>query len=398
MNPRRLVILWVLVTPACASIARERGHADVASLVEQRSGRKTRWEQGPPEDARIAAWVKTLLEGGLTRDRAVEVALVNNPDLQATYEELGVSQADMVQAGLLRNPSLSADLGFDIASGELSEVRVSLVQDFLDLFVLPLRKGIAREQFDADVVRVAQQALEVAAEVEKAVVTAQAGAQLVAFRRTVVEGARAAAELSDRQYEAGNISDLEHGTERANYEQAKLDLAREELELLEMHEKLNRLLGLWGEATAWRLAETLPAMPASDPPLDHLESLAIRQRFDVDVVRRHAALLAKAVDLARNTRLIGRLEVGVDAHRDPDGPRVLGPNLVIELPLFDRRQALVARLEAQRREQERRLSGVAINTRSQVRLARARLLAARQTTLHYRDVVLPLRRKVVEQA
>ena len=370
----------------------------MASLVEQRSGAKTRWEQGPPDDARIAEWTQKLLAGGLTRAGAVEIALVNNPQLQATYEELGISQADMVQAGLLANPTLAGELGFGIGSGDVYEARVSLAQDFLNLFILPLRKDIARQQFAADVVRVAQQALEVAADVEKAVAASQASVELVAFRRVVVDATRAATELADKQLAAGNINELTHQTERANHEQAKLDLAHEELELLEGRERLNRLLGLWGVATTWRLKETLAPLPAQEASTDHLESRAIKQRFDIEAARRQAALLGKGVDLARSTRLVGRLEVGVDAHRDPDGPRVIGPNLVLELPIFDQRQAYIAGLEAQRRQQERRLAGMAVNVRSEVRLAQARLLAARQTALHFRDVVIPLRQQVVEQA
>ncbi|MES1204465.1 MAG: TolC family protein, partial [Pseudomonadota bacterium] len=354
--------------------------------------------KGPPDDAQIAEWVRTLTAGGLTRARAVEIALVNNRDLQATYEELGISQADMVQAGLLKNPSFGAELGFRTNSGANDELRLSLVQDFLDLFVLPLRKEIARAQFEADTLRVAHRALEIAADVEKSFAAAQAGVDLVAFRQTVVDAWGAAAELSQRQFEAGNISALDQQTQRATYEQARLDLAREEVDLLEARERVNRLLGLWGETTSWRVAETLPPLPASEPKVEHLESLAMRQRLDVAVARRQAALLAKAVDLARTSRLFGRIEVGVDMHRDPNGPRLLGPSLVIDLPIFDQRQAVIARLEAQQRQQQRRLSGVAIDARSEVRLAEVRLRTGRQTVLHYRDILVPLRKAAAEQA
>jgi len=386
-----------VIGASCASVSPERGHDQVSVLVAERTGHKTRWEKGPPDDAQIAEWVRGLTSQGLTRARAVEIALVNNPDLQATYEELGISQADMVQAGLLKNPSLGAELGFRVNSGANDELRLSLVQDFLDLFVLPLRKQIAREQFESDTLRVANRALEVVAEVEKGFVSAQASTELVAFRRTVVEGAAVAAEMSTRQFEAGNINDLDLETQRATYEQARLDLAREEVDLLEARERVNRLLGLWGQTTSWRLVETLPPLPESEPDLDHLESIAMRRRLDVAVARRRAALLSKAVDLARTSRAFGRIDVGVDMHRDPNGPLLLGPNLVIELPIFDQRQAVIARLEAQRREQERKLSGIAIDARSEVRLAEVRLRAGRQTVLHYRDVLLPLRKRVADQ-
>lgn len=382
----------------CASISPERGHDQVSSIVAERTGRKTQWEKGPPDEVAIADWVRRVTAGGLTREMAVEIALVNSPALAQTYEELGISQADMVQAGLLKNPTFAADLGFNINSGETREVRLSVVQDFLDLFVLPLRKEIARDQFEADTLRVAHAALETVADVEKSFVAAQARAELVAYRRTVVEASAAAADLAEKQFEAGNISELQRATERAAYEQARLDLTREEIELLEARERINRLLGLWGETTAWRFAESLPQLPGPEPKLEHLEAFAMRRRLDVAVAQRRAALLTKAVGLARSTRLVGRLDIGIDAHQDPDGPRVLGPNLVIELPIFDQRQAVIARLEAQQRQQERRLAATAVDARSEVRVADARLRAARETVVHFRDVLLPLRKDVAEQS
>jgi cobalt-zinc-cadmium efflux system outer membrane protein len=397
MNRLGIFLFAITLGAGCASVSAERGHDQVASVVSERTGHKTRWEKGPPDQAEIADWVRKVTAGGLTRDRAVEIALVNNPSLQATYEELGVSQADMVQAGLLRNPAFGLDLGFRLNNGKTDEVRVSLVQDFLDLFVLPVRKEIAHEQFEADTLNVANRALEVAADVEKAFVTAEADVELVAFRRTVVEAAEAAAYLSARQSEAGNVSELDRATQTANYQQEKLDLAREEIELLEARERVNRLLGLWGQTTSWQFAEQLPPIPDADPKLDHLESFAMSRRLDVAVAQRRAALLSKAVDLARTTRLVGRLDVGVDMHQDPNGPLLLGPNLVIELPIFDQRQATIARLEAQRREMERRLQEVAIDARSEVRLAALRLDTGRQMVAHYREVIVPLRTKVTEQ-
>jgi len=392
------VLLLTLLGAGCASVSPERGHDQVSTIVGARTGHKTQWEKGPPDDAAVADWVRRATAAGLTRAKAVEIALVNNPALTQTYEDLGISQADMVQAGLLKNPTFGADLGFAITSGATREVRLSLVQDFLDLFVLPLRREIARDQFEADTLRVAHAALETVADVEKSFVAAQARAELVTYRRSVLEASGAAAELSDQQFEAGNVSELQRASERAVYEQAKLDLAREEIELLDARERINRLLGLWGETTAWTFAESLPTALPPEPKLEHLESFAMRQRLDVTVARRRAALLAKALGMARSTRLIGRLEVGVDAHQDPEGSRVLGPNLIIELPIFDQRQAAIARLEAQVRQQERRLSATSIDARSEVRLADARLRMARQTVLHYREVLVPLRKTVTEQA
>ncbi len=197
---------------------------------------------------------------------------------------------------------------------------------------------------------------------------------------------------------AGNITELALASEQAAAEGARLELAEDELALVEAREHLNRLMGLWGPRTQWTISEKLPELPARRPPLEQLESLAIRQRLDIDAARKQVALLWNALELTRSTRFFGRVEVGVHTHRDADGPRLFGPTLTLELPIFDQRQALIARLEAQHRQGERRLMELSVNARSEVRAARARLLSLRLVVDRYRRVVLPLREKVVEQS
>ena len=162
---RILLVLASVVFLAGCSVSRTAGHVDVARLIEQRTGQRTHWEQGTMEDAQVADVVNKLLKDGLTRERAIEIALVNNRSLQATYEDLDVSQAEMVQAGLLKNPSLSFGLGFPLNPMSALELEGSIVQEFLDLLTLPLRKKIARERFNAAILRVAHQAFQVAVDV-----------------------------------------------------------------------------------------------------------------------------------------------------------------------------------------------------------------------------------------
>jgi cobalt-zinc-cadmium efflux system outer membrane protein len=381
-------ILAGVLAASCATLSAEKGHREVAQVVEERLGHRTSWEQGVPEDAQVAARVDELLGKGLTRAAAIEIALVNSPELQATYEELGVSQADMVQAGLLANPTLEGSVGWGTGTFEYEG---SLAQSFLDLFVLPLRKRVAEQQFEADTLRVAHEALATAAEVNKLFATLQAQVRRVVLSQALVQANEAGADLAKRQRDAGNITALALAEEQATYQQSKLELVADELEAAKLREELNQRLGLWGARTGWRLAEELPEIPSEEPPLERLESLAIRQRLDIDAARKQNLLLHNAVELARSSRLFGVVEVGVHAHQDPDGPRVFGPTLSLELPIFDRRGPMIFKLDAQRRQADRRLTGLSVNARSQVRLARLQLLTARNTVEHYRKVLLPLR-------
>lgn len=393
-----LTFLLAVALPGCASMQKELGHDDVAKLVERRSGHRTGWEKGAPEAQQIADRVNRLLQGGLTRERAVSIALINSPHLQEIYEGLDVSQADLVQAGLLSNPTLAGSVGFPLNGGRKPEFEVSIVQSFLDIFMLPLRKRIAKEQFVAATLRVAHEALDLASEVSKAVAEAESDVETVELMRRLTDAAQASADLAQRQFEAGNVSERVRVSELAVYEQARLDLARDEMQLLEHREHLNRLLGLWGPATSWKLTEALPAIPAQDLMPDHLERVAMKQRLDIGAAKGELALMTTAVHLAKTSRYTGLIDVGAHVHRDADGPLLLGPTLSLELPLFDQRQAVIGRLEAQRRQAQRRVDGLAINARSEVRVASAKLQLARRSAEEYQKSLLPVRARGLEQA
>ena len=88
--------------------------------------------------------------------------------------------------------------------------------------------------------------------------------------------------------------------------------------------------------------------------------------------------------------------MGISRERETDRTWVTGPALAIELPIFNQRQADIARLEAQLRRSQNRLTAQAINIRSEVRSLRNRLIMQRNLIKHYRSSVLPLREQIVD--
>src|ERR1041385_4497654 len=121
----------------CAKVPPDAGFDDVRIAVQERTAHLVQWRGHSAADAEVDAAVHGLLQHELAADDAVQIALLNNLNLQATYQELGIAQADLVQAGLLKNPTLYFERRF---GGQAAEI--DLAQDFLDLFVLPLRKRI----------------------------------------------------------------------------------------------------------------------------------------------------------------------------------------------------------------------------------------------------------------
>jgi outer membrane protein, heavy metal efflux system len=390
---RRAALLGLAAFAGCG-VPKGAGFDDVKKLVGDRGIARIHWQQGTPEDEKVASAVRDLLRRDLTVSSAVEIALLGNPRLQATYERLGVAQADLVQAGLLRNPTIAGHVGFPVGRGVI-EWEASLVGEFLDLFLIPLKKRFARAAFERVKLEVADAVLAVADEARAAFYQVQAAQQVAAMRRTIADATRAAADLAARQHEAGNLSDLDLAAEQGLSAQAKLDHARAGAEVLALRERLNRVLGAWGRETGWTIGVGLPQLPKREPALAHVESFAVAHRLDLAAAIAEANTLAASLRLTRSTRFIGGLEAGVAAHQDADGPRTVGPTLALELPLFDQKQAAIARLAAEVRQAEQRARALAIDIRSEVRAARDRVLASRAAVEYYQTTLVPLRERIV---
>ena len=400
MNARLLLgVALALVTSACASTSPKEAYDASSISIEDRLGKKVHWKQGTDEDQQVEQRVHALLQQPINGDVAVQIALVNNPGLQATFEELRIAQADLVQAGLLKNPAFGVAVLFPVKQTEdhhaITDIQLDVVGNFLDVFLIPARKRIAAAALESAKLRVGSAAIMLAYDVESAFYTAQGAEQILAMRRAVLEAGDAAVEVARNQHDAGNISDLDLANEESVYEQLRLDAARAEAEVLGAREALTRLMGVFGPDTEWKLAPKLPELPKTDPPLEHLESAAIARRFDLAAIREDMRSIAETIALVKNGRWIAA-NVGAGVERTHEGPIIAGPKGSIELPIFDQKQAVIARLEGMLHQAKARETELAISIRSEVRTARARVIFARTLVERYVTVLVPLRQRVVE--
>ncbi|MDQ6799826.1 MAG: TolC family protein, partial [Acidobacteriota bacterium] len=226
---RRIPLLVVgVLASACASVPRDGGMSDIRQGVSDRTGQTVEWKTEPAtvDDPRIRA----LLRGELTADKAVAVAMTNNPRLQATLAELGIARADLLQASVVRNPLFEAEIRFPADPFRPFELR--LAQTLVDLIQLPRRRALGRAAFDAAKLHVTSEVVRFAADVRAHHSDLLAASQRVALSRLNLEAAKASAELAQRQHDAQNITDLDLENEQAQYELAKLDVARDEQTLL----------------------------------------------------------------------------------------------------------------------------------------------------------------------
>src|SRR6266705_776271 len=245
MRLRNLFLLSGTVALAgCAHVDPNPAFQDLANTVHLRTGKRVQWNRGSAEDAEAQAAAASLLRRPLTAGSAVQVALLNNHNLQATYEELGIARADLVEAGLLRNPIFTFERRLP---GQALET--DLLKEFIDILLLPLRKRIAAAQFEAAKLRVGHEILNLAGEVRAAFYEHQGDQQLVELRKTVAEATERSAEAALHLHEAGNLKNLDLANEQAMHAQAKIELAKAQSEAVQTREKLNKLMGAFGAQT-----------------------------------------------------------------------------------------------------------------------------------------------------
>jgi cobalt-zinc-cadmium efflux system outer membrane protein len=161
---------------------------------------------------------------------------------------------------------------------------------------------------------------------------------------------------------------------------------------------LNRLLGVWGADSDWKIAGELPEVPSSEIPLKSLERLAISQRLDLQAAYLLLTSEARNLGLTKAFRLLGALDFGVESERETDSQTRTGPTFAIELPIFNQGQARIARGEAALRQAEDKLEALAIDIRSQIGDLRDELAGKRQIARFYQDELLPDQRRILNES
>jgi cobalt-zinc-cadmium efflux system outer membrane protein len=383
------------VLAGCASQPPDSGYSAVQSSVSERLGHQVRWNRITGDDRAVSEMLRSMLAKPLSIDEAVQIALLTNRELQATFEDLGVAQADLVQAGLLKNPIFNGAVEFTDSSG--TKLQFSVAENFLDLLQIPLRKRIAQTALAAAKLRVTGAVFDLAGQVRGAFYNQQATEQLLELRRSVTEATSASFDLASRLHDAGNITDLAFSIEQAQHEQAKLDLATAETTVANQRERLNALMGLWGTSTQWAIVQHLPDLPAEEMSIDGIERSAVEHSLGLALARGQVEVAARTLGIRRSFGLLPEAELGIASEKEAKGPWEVGPSFSLPIPLFDQGQAAVTGARSELERARQRYYAMAVEVRASARMTRVNLLATRQRADYIRKVVLPLRHRIVEE-
>lgn len=370
----------------------------VDSDIKERTGAEARWQRNDAARKTAAEMVDKLLAKPLTVSSAVQIALLNNRGLQATFEEIGVAQADVLEAVTVPNPSIEFEVQFPFTTDTMNRYAWLVAQEFVQILMIPLKKRISEEALEAAELRVAAEVLNLVADVKKSYFTVQADQQLLERLRTIQETNATSLDLGQKQFKAGNITDLALLQIQAKYDEGRLQIAEAESNLEEHCEEFNERLGLWGPQTDWKIKGELPQPRQEDFSTKHLESLAVAQRLDLRAAHREMTTLISAFGLTKTFRWVPVLDFGFTGERDIDGALNMGPQFRIELPIFNQGQSRIARGQAELRRAAAKFEALAILIRSDTRKFRNKLANLFAQAVFYRDHVLPSHIEIVNRS
>lgn len=421
-----LAVSWM--GTGCATVNPAPDYERTARHVAQATGVDALYEPGQQDV--ISAKVETLLTDGLTVDEAVQVALLNNPRLQAAFMDLGMARADVVQSKLLSNPTLGVTLRLP-AGGGLANLEAGIAQNIAELWQIPMRARASERALDGAVLALARTAAQLAAQTKAAYYRA-VGAQ---DRHRILDEnlgiAKDLLDLAKMRQQAGAGTELDVNLSRTVVIEAELAVRSSRLKEADARRALATLLGIWQSPDDLTLLSPLLETPPEIPDAQALIEVARRSRLDLQAARQAVSSALAKLEL-ENSRVWRTVEVGLSLERgerkrqggrdlladtarasianggltvpniqprsarDRDTDFIIGPSLSLELPIFDQNQAQIARAGYAYQQAVHVLDALDRQAAQEIRAAVDQSATAWELVKIYRDRSLPLAQSNLE--
>jgi cobalt-zinc-cadmium efflux system outer membrane protein len=157
-------------------------------------------------------------------------------------------------------------------------------------------------------------------------------------------------------------------------------------------------MGLSGRDADWVVDERLPEVPVPPLAVAEVERNAVTRSIDLGHARQRIVAAGQRLGYDRATALMPSMEIGASAEKESDEPWGIGPSVSVPVPIFDQGQARVARASAELRRAQHEYHAVAVRIRATSRALVERVRGAGDRALYFRDIVLPLQERIVNEA
>ena len=391
MSPRSLLAIAasftvLLLAAACGSVDARPDFARARELVGRSTGADTVYDPAAPPAG--PALTPEVLGDGLSLAEALRAALLDNRQLQAGFQAIGIARAELEQSGLLANPVLGFKFLLPDSSAS-ANVQVDLLQGIADLWRMPRRQAMRAAELDGTVFRVSRQAGELVAATKDAYYELVASRQLAVVANAARDLAVQLQQAVQQQIDAGVASAADAAAPRLEQLFAELERQQADRAVLAAERQLAVLLGYAGDLHGVALVDALPPSQAAELDAEGVIAAALRERLDLAAAA--AAVRAAEADLGLQRRGLWQ-DVGVGAaYEKPEGSSssVVGPALALQLPVFDQNQAQVSKAGFLHAQAVLQLQALQAEVAQDVREASGRARSAAESARHVDEVLVP---------
>lgn len=392
----RPILAGLLLTllAGCASLDPQPDWEDVQGLVARGTGVTPRWDRTASDAQAARARTEALVADGLSRLEAMEIALSNEPGLQARFDTLGVARANYVQAGLLTNPELGAYLGFPL---RFDGSAIAILAMISDLWIVPAREAVAETELEQAVYGAAAAAVDTALAAEMAYDGLLYRRQLVDLEERYLALRRTALEHESRQPAPRTRRDsvVRESASAAALASQEIAIAKARRDLVQARNALQQLLQLPDGGAGVSLSDGLeePAGPlleegnATAFALDRRIDLALG-RLRVEEARRSSTLVKRGI--------LGQVGAGPAYNGGFGSSDNWGPSASLTLPVFDQGQAGLAAAAFLEQKARHELAALEAATRREVADAVAEHNFQQQAADVLEQEVRPARERLIQ--
>jgi len=391
-----LAIFLALSLTGCASLRTQPPDTDINALLQDRGGPAVQWSQyeAIPADSEV---INEWLMSPISPDTAIRIAMLRSPKLQQEYARLGLARAEVLEAVEISNPRITL-LRHNLSPGDGVQRSVEFALPLIDLILLPSRSKLAQADFERARFDTAKAVLDVALDVESAWY-GYVGAQQVADMRNAVSNATdVSAELAERFYAAGNISELQLNQERAAASEARLEAGNAMVDAARQRLALTNLMGLDSNESPWSALDRLPLPVAEEDEAEELIAIAREKNLELLAARQQVIVMQASHKSVRNWWWLGGSEAAYEREEESDGGQKSGPSLAIELPIFNQGQAKLSRSQALIADAMARLRAAELGIENTIRTNANTVRAHAEAVGIFRNSLIPQREKVLARS
>jgi len=357
----RIIFLLLLLCISGCSQTRiasksKKTFSQLKKTTEKRYNSEVLWNQSTYEP----------LESGLSRQQAIELAMRNNPQLQADLETLGIANADLAQAGLYTNPFISSVFRLPKKCDETANIETDFIWNFSDLWQVPLRKKVASDGLEITSLRVLQSIFNTYTQANIVYDTVIYWQLLLKNGLDTYKKAKELNKQIKYRFNFGYVQKYDIELSNAQLNMFANDILDFENQLTDailqfknlMHVELNyKLIPL---SDNFSIIKTLPSE-------EDVITTMLNNRPELQIAYLNIQLARHTISLEKG-RVFDNVGFGIGLERGTDGTLVRGPLVTINFPIFDLNQAQIKRAKFILQQHEDELHAIKYNLITETKL------------------------------